>query len=567
MMVRSCAAFNCSNAHGYKDKEGRTVTFHRFPLSNESLNQKWIAATRRENFFPTMNHSLCSVHFENSSYLRNYVNRRQLKPDAVPTIFDFSHRVKKIIKKKITPKPRNGVGIGGKKKEDYVDEMPDSRISTREHDYSLASNPSKVKRRYETILERNEVVMDLIKMEPKVDPLAIETSNHTDVEKKVPLLEEESYELDTVKEELKLEVTAEENEEFPERIADTHDSTLSSECDGVAHQHKTVNQGYKNSLFSVEVLRTRTSGRRFECDVCGKCFSHKRNLKSHLLKHNGEKTFKCDLCGKCFLRSSTLKIHKRQHTGEKPFKCDACGMCFSQSGSLRSHERRHTGEKPFKCSDCGKCFLRSSSLKIHERQHTGEKPFKCDMCTKSFLRSDSLKLHELQHSGDKPFKCNACGKCFFRSSILKIHERQHSGNKPFKCGICGKCFSQSSHLKIHDFQHKGEKLFNCVVCEQDFLLDSDLKRHMVKHTGVKPFKCDACGKCFLHSSSLKIHERKHTGVKPFKCNHCEKCFSQSSHLVSHERLHTGEKPYKCDICEESFPHKGHLKRHLFKHTN
>ncbi|XP_069670350.1 THAP domain-containing protein 1-like isoform X8 [Periplaneta americana] len=156
MMVRSCAAFNCSNAHGYKDKEGRTVTFHRFPLSNESLNQKWIAATRRENFFPTMNHSLCSVHFENSSYLRNYVNRRQLKPDAVPTIFDFSHRVKKIIKKKITPKPRNGVGIGGKKKEDYVDEMPDSRISTREHDYSLASNPSKVKRRYETILERNE---------------------------------------------------------------------------------------------------------------------------------------------------------------------------------------------------------------------------------------------------------------------------------------------------------------------------------------------------------------------------------------------------------------------------
>ncbi|XP_069670351.1 THAP domain-containing protein 3-like isoform X9 [Periplaneta americana] len=262
MMVRSCAAFNCSNAHGYKDKEGRTVTFHRFPLSNESLNQKWIAATRRENFFPTMNHSLCSVHFENSSYLRNYVNRRQLKPDAVPTIFDFSHRVKKIIKKKITPKPRNGVGIGGKKKEDYVDEMPDSRISTREHDYSLASNPSKVKRRYETILERNEVVMDLIKMEPKVDPLAIETSNHTDVEKKVPLLEdinlvslcptqiktecedfssdltsdmtfeetavpinfqmvkceavEESYELDTVKEELKLEVTAEENEEFPE---------------------------------------------------------------------------------------------------------------------------------------------------------------------------------------------------------------------------------------------------------------------------------------------------------------------------------------------------------------
>lgn len=95
-MVRSCAAFNCTITNGSKDEDGNNITFHRFPLTNDYLNRKWIAATRRENFQPTANHLLCSLHFEENYYMENYVNRRQLKDEAVPTIFGFPLHLKKL---------------------------------------------------------------------------------------------------------------------------------------------------------------------------------------------------------------------------------------------------------------------------------------------------------------------------------------------------------------------------------------------------------------------------------------------------------------------------------------
>ncbi|KAH9990374.1 hypothetical protein BJV77DRAFT_924045, partial [Russula vinacea] len=56
------------------------------------------------------------------------------------------------------------------------------------------------------------------------------------------------------------------------------------------------------------------------------------------------KAFSCPLfsCGRLFKRLEHLKRHLRTHTSERPFQCQICRKRFSRSDNLTQHARIHT---------------------------------------------------------------------------------------------------------------------------------------------------------------------------------------------------------------------------------
>ena len=55
----------------------------------------------------------------------------------------------------------------------------------------------------------------------------------------------------------------------------------------------------------------------FPCSICDKKFGSRRNMVSHLRRHNGDFKLFCEQCQKGFFTKSKLESHMRKHTGKQ----------------------------------------------------------------------------------------------------------------------------------------------------------------------------------------------------------------------------------------------------------
>ncbi|XP_076437478.1 uncharacterized protein LOC143276715 [Babylonia areolata] len=240
--------------------------------------------------------------------------------------------------------------------------------------------------------------------------------------------------------------------------------------------------------------QTHTGVRLFECEVCKKRFSSKSVLKKHMHTHSrplppppaprpkkesvvANASQICEICGVKILKAS-LKTHMMKHTGERPYVCKVCQKGYITKNEWQIHMRTHTGERPFVCSICGASYPRNENLHRHiNGVHLGKKPFVCTVCNRAFADRRNLKDHKLIHLGIRPHKCNECGKRFTQSGSLKSHMRVHTGEKPFACKYCLKSFADMGSRNRHVRTHTGEKPYKCALCPAVFARPEPFKHH------------------------------------------------------------------------------------------
>uniref|UniRef100_A0A665WCL0 Zinc finger protein 574 n=1 Tax=Echeneis naucrates TaxID=173247 RepID=A0A665WCL0_ECHNA len=340
------------------------------------------------------------------------------------------------------------------------------------------------------------------------------------------------------------------------------------------------------------------------CPYCGKTFTRRVFLRTHVYSHTGEKLFTCKVCTKSFTNSQSLLRHSMNHTGSKPFSCDVCGKNFSQASTLKRHKRIHSSVKsqrkrgrkpvsPLACDQCPSRFNTEDQLNHHKLLHTSH-PFPCPDCGEAFTRRKDLDLHSLTHQDRQPASCPHCSSQFVNQSVLEIHmqrcpttdEEKNAGRGrgqgrgrctgQIECDLCGhRCMTQEG-LDLHRLSHTGQTPLKCPVrpCRRRFTSNIALEEHVLAHfqgtlsksKGRPRFRCEICHKDFAYNSTFTVHMRTHTDERPFECATCGKRFRQLPHLQDHERIHSGLRPFCCWICGKSFSVAARLTEHARTHS-
>ena len=112
--------------------------------------------------------------------------------------------------------------------------------------------------------------------------------------------------------------------------------------------------------------------------------------------HEQQKNFKCELCGKGFGEKAQLKKHKRVHSLIK--EITYCPKCKENFKNIKQHyEEMHSNLK-YICQSCFKRFKNLRDLEIHiKTRHSTFRSYFCDYCCKGFAEKFQIERHVKLH--------------------------------------------------------------------------------------------------------------------------------------------------------------------------
>ena len=128
------------------------------------------------------------------------------------------------------------------------------------------------------------------------------------------------------------------------------------------------------------------------------------------------KRHQCDHCGKLFRRYACLMTHRRTHTGEKPYKCGICDRAFSIASNLVRHGKMHNSVNLHECKLCGKTFAQYDRFLRHQVSYVHS--------TEEHAQNQLDELGELSPL-PSVYQCELCYKAFCGLQYLIWHRQTH----------------------------------------------------------------------------------------------------------------------------------------------
>ncbi|XP_070574933.1 zinc finger protein 586-like isoform X2 [Ptychodera flava] len=249
----------------------------------------------------------------------------------------------------------------------------------------------------------------------------------------------------------------------------------------------------------------------------GPYYCEKSSTYNRHLTHTNVKQIDFKESSKAFQERQRQNLDRRKSMHSdirniRPHECTECGRTFSLKGNLKSHMLTH-GNRPYECKECGRAFTRKEHLKRHVLTHTNIRPHECEVCGRAFTLKQILDRHMMTHTNIRPHECKECGRAFILRSDLEKHLLIHTNIRPLECNECGKAFGQKSKLNIHMLIHTNIRPHECNECGKAFSQKNNLNRHLLTHTNVRPYECIECGKAFIRKENLKRHVLTHSNIK------------------------------------------------------
>lgn len=248
------------------------------------------------------------------------------------------------------------------------------------------------------------------------------------------------------------------------------------------------------------------------CHICDKFISSKNFYHHMKRKHNSNEYFTCDIDGKKFSFKNDLKSHMKIHLSQDlrvRFYCETCKAPFLSMSALRNHESIFHSEfiefHPCDYHDCDRVFPNRMKLLQHTITVHGNRRFSCKICQKNYSSSSNLKKHMQTHSERKE-TCDVCGKSFSKSYI-ESHLLTH--NPPqLKCNFinCGKVFCSKISLNAHSQLHKtNSSKVECLHCNAILASKKSLIRHQATQHSLITIQCELCSFTFKRKDRIQPH--------------------------------------------------------------
>ena len=315
---------------------------------------------------------------------------------------------------------------------------------------------------------------------------------------------------------------------------------------------------------------------KFICDLCGKNFKNKQNMKFHIMNvHSPSKSILCIDCGKTFKNETSLNEHvKRVHSGAaNKWKCELCHVTFN----IKDREK-HVKLVHKQCDNCDKLYV--NRYKHYERWHS--KSDTCWYCEFTGIDNKSLELHmkenhvnSLKMKQEGWRKCEICNEAIQSQELLFEHQEREHGHLKQTCEFCKEVCLTIKNLAAHIANKHctlvPEKGYLCLYCNTvTKKRASEVGYHILNtHFNEPLYKCNQCGKGFDDKKCLTSHIKyNHTTEKLFQCDKCAKNFKTAGLLYSHAKnIHEESKNLECKECGKFFKNKMYLRNHhRFKHT-